>query len=485
MSVSIIDFIIIIVYILATTLFGAWFVRKSKTLEGFTLADHLIPGWAIGLSLLATYLSSISFLANPGKSYASDWRPFVFSLTLPIAIILAARFFIPLYRNTVKTTAYEYLEQRFGIWARVYMGAAYILLQIGRFAVVLYLIALALAAFLNVSISALILILGGLTILYTLLGGFAAVIWTDVVQSVVLLVGGILCLLLIIMDIPGDWEQLINTADNHNKFSLGPMEMDFMIQGFWVIFIFGLVENIKNFSVDQNYIQRFLSASSEHEAIKSLWLGGLLYIPVSALFFLIGTALFVYYLQVPALELPSKPDQIFPFFIVNKLPAGMVGLVIAAVMAAGMSTLDSSLNSSSTVWTIDFYKRILRPAADDSEQLRTIRIATAVIGIIGTLASLFMLEAKTVLDIWWKISAIFGGGMLGLFLLGVMFKRITSLHALFAVILGILFIAWAIASPLLLPLASAWRFPLHPMMTGLAGTLVIVLSGVFLSYVRK
>jgi SSS family solute:Na+ symporter len=485
MSVSIIDFIINIVYILATTLFGAWFVRKSKTLEGFTLADHLIPGWAIGLSLLATYLSSISFLANPGKSYTSDWRPFVFSLTLPIAIILAARFFIPLYRNTVKTTAYEYLEQRFGIWARLYMGAAYILLQIGRYAVVLYLIALALAAFLNTSISALILILGGLTIIYTLLGGFAAVIWTDVVQSIVLLAGGILCLLLIIMDIPGGWEQLLQTAVSHDKFSLGPMNLNMMIQGFWVIFIFGIVENIKNFSVDQNYIQRFLSASSEHEAVKSLWLGGLLYIPVSALFFLIGTALFVYYLHVPAFDLPSKPDQIFPFFIVNKLPTGMVGVVIAAVMAAGMSTLDSSLNSSSTVWTIDFYKRILRPAADDSKQLRTIRIATAVIGVIGTLAALFMLEVKTVLDIWWKISAIFGGGMLGLFLLGIIFKRVTSQHALLAVILGVIFTAWAMASPLLLPLASAWRFPLHPMLTGLAGTLVIVVSGVLISYVRK
>jgi SSS family solute:Na+ symporter len=287
------------------------------------------------------------------------------------------------------------------------------------------------------------------------------------------------------MDIPGGWEQLLQTAVSHDKFSLGPMNLNMMIQGFWVIFIFGIVENIKNFSVDQNYIQRFLSASSEHEAVKSLWLGGLLYIPVSALFFLIGTALFVYYLHVPAFDLPSKPDQIFPFFIVNKLPTGMVGVVIAAVMAAGMSTLDSSLNSSSTVWTIDFYKRILRPAADDSKQLRTIRIATAVICVIGTLAALFMLEVKTVLDIWWKISAIFGGGMLGLFLLGIIFKRVTSQHALLAVILGVIFTAWAMASPLLLPLASAWRFPLHPMLTGLAGTLVIVVSGVLISYVRK
>src|SRR5210317_632908 len=139
-TVATLDYVIALIYMLATAGFGAWFVRRSGTMQGFTLAGKLIPGWAIGMSLLATYLSSISFLANPGKSYASDWRPFVFSLTLPIAIIIASRWFIPLYRNTVKTTAYEYLEQRFGLWARAYMGIAYILLQIGRFAVVLYLI---------------------------------------------------------------------------------------------------------------------------------------------------------------------------------------------------------------------------------------------------------------------------------------------------------------------------------------------------------
>ena len=368
-TVATVDYVIAILYVLATAGFGAWFVRRSNTMEGFTLAGKLIPGWAIGLSLLATYLSSISFLANPGKSYASDWRPFVFSLTLPIAIFVATRWFIPLYRNSVKTTAYEYLEQRFGVWARVYMGAAYILLQIGRFAVVLYLTALALASLLAMDTATLILLLGGLTIAYTLIGGFAAVIWTDVVQSVVLLLGGVFCLYLLLSQMPGGWEQLSATATRQGKFALGSMDADLLVQGFWVIFIFGIVENLKNFSVDQNYVQRFLSAPSEAEARKSLWLGGLLYIPVSALFFMIGTALFVYYLNVPAAGLPEQADKVFPYFIVNELPTGLVGLVIAGVLAAGMSTLDSSLNSSATVWTVDFYKRLLRSDADDARQV--------------------------------------------------------------------------------------------------------------------
>jgi len=477
-SISSIDLMIIVVYILATTAFGAWFVKRSGDMKGFTLAGNLIPGWAIGLSLMATYLSSISFLANPGKTYASDWRPFVFSLTLPIAIWIAAKWFIPLYRNHVQTTAYEYLEARFSLWARLYMGVAYILLQVGRFAVVLYLTALALAALLGVDIKMLILSLGALTIIYTLLGGFAAVIWTDVVQSLVLLLGGLVCLVLLISGLDGGWAQLQSVASAHHKFDLGSMDFDLMIQGFWAIFIFGIVENLKNFSVDQNYVQRFLSAPSEREAKKALWLGGLLYIPISALFFMIGTTLFVYYLNMPPNDLPAKADQIFPYFIVHELPVGVVGIVIAGVLAAGMSTLDSSLNSSATVVTIDFYKRVFNPDADDAAQLRMIRLSTALIGVLATLASLIMINAKTALDVWWQISAIFGGGMLGLFLSALLLPKLTSKQALIATLTGVVFVAWASASKLGVEMDV--EFPLHTIMIGVVGTLLILASATML-----
>ena len=483
-TVATIDYVIASLYVLATAGFGAWFVRRSNTMEGFTLAGKLIPGWAIGLSLLATYLSSISFLANPGKSYASDWRPFVFSLTLPIAILVATRWFIPLYRNTVKTTAYEYLEQRFGVWARVYMGAAYILLQIGRFAVVLYLTALALASLLATDTATLIVLLGGLTIAYTLVGGFAAVIWTDVVQSVVLLLGGMFCLYLLLSHMPGGWEQLSATAARQDKFALGSMDADLLVQGFWVIFIFGIVENLKNFSVDQNYVQRFLSAPSEAQARKSLWLGGLLYIPVSALFFMIGTALFVYYLNVPAAGLPEQADKVFPYFIVNELPTGLVGLVIAGVLAAGMSTLDSSLNSSATVWTVDFYKRLLRSDADDARQVTVIRTATAIIGVLATAASLLMIDAKSALDVWWKLSAVFGGGMLGLFLCALFYRHMQPRQAIFATMVGVLFVAWATITSTWFT-DTGWGFPLHVMMIGVCGTLVIVVTGFLVSWQKR
>ncbi len=483
-SISSIDYLIIALYLVGTTALGTWFVKRSGDMKGFTLAGNLIPGWALGLSVMATYFSSISFLANPGKSYASDWSPFVFSLTLPIAMLFASKWFIPLYRNQVKTTAYEYLEQRFSLWARLYMSTAYILLQIGRFAVVLYLTALAIAALMDVDIKVLIVILGVLTVMYTLLGGFAAVVWTDVVQAVVLLLGALLCLFILLFNMPGGWEQFTAVAAREHKFSLGAMDFNLMIQGFWVIFIFGIVENLKNFSVDQNYIQRFLSASSEKEARKALWLGGLIYIPISALFFLIGTALYVYYLNVPAGTLPAKADEVFPYFIVHELPVGLVGLVIAAVLAAGMSTLSSSLNSSATVYTIDFYKRVLKTEAGDHAQLNMVRLATGIIGTLATLASLLMINAKTALDIWWQMSAIFGGGMLGLFLSAVLMPRLRSGQALVATMVGLIFVAWATGSKLWF-VDAAWGFGLHTMMIGVIGTLLIVATAFLLQFSNR
>ncbi len=480
-SLPSLDLLIVFIYLLGTAIFGAWFIKRNNTMEAYVLGSRKLPGWAIGISILGTYLSSISFLANPGKSFASNWNPFVFSLSLPIACIIAGSFFIPFYRKRVATTAYQHLEERFGYWARAYAGISLIMLQIGRIAVVLYLVALAVSQLVGWDLITVILALGLLTIAYTAAGGFEAVIWTDVVQSVVLLGGALLCLLLLLINIPGGMGAAIDSAMEQGKFSLGSMDWDLAVQGFWVIMLFGIVENLKNFGVDQNYVQRFLSARSDKEAVRSMWIGGLTYIPVSALFFLIGTMLFVYYQAVPTPDLPSKPDQVFPFFIVTQLPTGVVGIVIAAVLAAGMSTLDSSLNTSATVWAIDFYSRWKKKGADDHKLLAVTRWTTVIIGIIGTGAALLMIEVKTALDVWWQISAVFGGGMLGLFLLGLIVPGATTRAAQIATIIGILVVAWNNLLPKLEIIPQWAVLPLHPLLVGLAGTASILFFGWLLS----
>lgn len=475
------DLAIILVYLLGTTVLGIWFMGRNKTLDAYTLGSRSLPWGALGLSILATYLSSISFLANPGKTYASDWRPFVFSLSLLPACWIAARWFIPLYRSRVQTTAYDHLERRFGYWARAYAGGSLLLLQIGRIAVVLYLLALVMGELLGWEVHLVILGLGLLTLLYTALGGFVAVVWTDVAQSLVLLVGALSCVGLLLAAIPGGLGTVLEVSLSQDKLGLGGFELDFLHQGFWVILLFGLVENLRNFGIDQNYVQRFLCAPTEQAARRSLWLGGLIYIPVSALFFLIGTLLFVHYQIAPAPNLPEKPDQVFPFYIVTQVPAGLVGIIISAILAAGMSTLSSSLNSAATVWTLDFYQRGWRPDADDAQLLRTTRRATVGIGLLGTTASLAMLEVRTVLDIWWEISAVFGGGMLGLFLLGLLVPRARSRHALLATALGLLVVAWGTSSKYLSGDGPLPAFPVHSLLIGLAGTLTLLVSGWLLS----
>ncbi len=475
-SLPILDLVVICGYVLGIVVFGAWFYRKSGTLEGFTVGSRNLPGWAIGLSILATYLSSISFLALPGKSYPGTWNAFVFSLTVPIACWVSARYFIPLYRETLQTTAYEHLESRFGYWARAYCGVALILLQIGRIAVVLYLVSLAMNQLLGWNIVAVILVLGFLTILYTVVGGIEAVIWTDVVQAVVLLGGGMVCAGLLLLRMPGGATAALATAWEQNKFSLGSWNFNLAIQGFWMVFIFGIVDNLRNFGVDQNFVQRFLAAKSEAEARKSLWIGGLLYVPVSALFLLIGTLLFLYYGaldQTPA-GFPDEGDKVFPFFIVSELPAGLTGLVIAGVMAAGMSTLDSSINVSATVFTVDFYKRIIRNPVDDARLLSVTRWSSVAFGCLGTLASLMMITQETVLDVWWKFSSIFGGAMLGLFLTGVVVRNATSRGAMLGAIAGVLVIVWGTALPNTEGSTGWHRFPYHANMIGPISTLVIV-----------
>jgi len=464
-----VDLAVIAVYIVGVVVFGSYFMGRSKTLEGFTVGSRSLPGWAVGLSILGTYVSSISFLANPGKSYLGNWTPFVFGLGLPIACWIASRYFIPLYRDKLQTTAYEHLEGRFGYWARAYSGISLVLLQIGRIGVVLYLISLAMSEFVPLTVPQLILVLGILTILYTVLGGIEAVIWTDVVQTIVLLGGGVACCVLLLMKVP---EGGLQQAWDAGKFDFGGWDFNLAKEAFWVVFIFGIVDNLRNFSVDQNYVQRFLAAESEREARKSVWLGGLSYLPVSALFFLIGTLLYLFYQAQPPAALPTEADKVFPFFIVNTLPVGVRGLVIAALLAAGMSTLDSSINASATVFTVDFYKRFFK--ADDARLLWITRGTTVVVGVIGMGTSLFMIKEKSVLDAWWKISGVFGGGMLGIFFLGLMVPRASRRHAIVAVIAGVVVIAWGTFCR---GEDAAVRFPFHPFMIGPCGTLTIVLVG--------
>jgi len=517
------DFFVLVVYMLGVFGLGCWFARKSGTTNEFMAAGRSLPGWAVGLSVFGTYVSSIGFLGNTGKAFSGNWNSWVFGLSLPIAAVIAVRYFVPLYRREQNVSAYYQLEKRFGPWARLYAMASYLLSQLARIGTILYLVALALAPLTGWDIKVIILVTGMLVTIYTLLGGIEAVIWTDVVQSVVLVGGALLCAAVLLFGEGG--EQLFEIAQQNKKFSLGsfsvkPSMLSAPDPTFWMVLAYGIFINLTNFGIDQSFVQRYITAKSDADAKFSVWLACLLFPVVSALLFFIGTGIFSYQTMRPELlekerveaaqklsediekgdvkpESVETPelyeaeilkrigDKALPRFIIRKLPSGLAGLLIAAIFAAAMSSVDTSLNSSATLVLVDVYQRYVRPDADERASMKVLYGATLVFGVIGTLAALAMLQVKSALDTWWYLQGIFTGGMLGLFLLGLISKRARNQDAVFAVVIGLGFILWMSLSqsPYWPGALDDFANPLHKFMTNVIGTSVIVIVGVLVASV--
>lgn len=486
---EIIDLVVFFAYLIGITLFGSSFFRKNKSSEAFTLGNSNIPAWVIAMSIFATFVSSISFLALPGNAYLTNWNAFVFSLSIPLALIVAVKYFVPLYRKINSPSAYTFLETRFGPWARIYVSAFYLLTQVMRVGTILYLLALALHAVVGWDITTIIIITGIAVALYSLLGGFQAVVWTDAIQGIILIAGALVSVIYIIFNMPEGPGQLFSIAAESDKFSLGSFSSSLSEPTFWVVLVYGIFINLQNYGIDQNYVQRYMASRSEREAKRSAFWGGMIYVPVSLLFVFIGTALFSFYhsgaASLPAaLQQEGMSDRIFPYFIVSQLPTGITGLLIASVFAAGMSTISTSFNSSATVFLTDYYKRYSKEPVTEKKSMRVLYLSSLIISIIGILIGIAMINVKSALDVWWKMASIFSGGMLGLFLLAA-FSRITkSTGALVGVIAGLLVILWLTVLPLVgLDLFSASHF--HSFLTIVFSTVTIFFVGFFVSLLGK
>jgi solute:Na+ symporter, SSS family len=483
----ILDLAIFIVYMLAIVGFGVSFSFRKRTASDFTTGGGRLPAWAIGMSIFATFVSSISFLALPGNAYSGNWNGFVFSLSIPLAAWIAVKYFVPLYRRLKSESAYFYLEQRFGTWARIYASICYLLTQLARMGAIMYLLALPMNALLGWSIPSIIIVTGISVVVYAMWGGIEAVIWTDAVQGIILIGGALACLGVIFIGMPEGGSSIFSIANEADKFSLGSFKLDFTTSTFWMILVYGLFINLQNFGIDQSYVQRYLTAKTEAEAKKSTWLGSLLYVPVSFVFFFIGTALFAYYQAQPRL-LPEglAGDKVFPYFIVNQLPVGVTGLLIASIFAAGMSTVSTSINSSATVILSDHFSKYIHSNPSEKLSLRVLRLSSLVMGLLSIVVGLAFNGVTSALEAWWALSSIFSGGILGLFLLGLLSKA-KNPQAVFAVFLGVLVICWMSLSAILIQngMSEAFANPLHTNMTIVMGTLTIFLVGFGLTWVGR
>ncbi len=420
-------------YMLALVAMGVYFSRREKTTDDFFKAGGRIPWWAAGLSIYGTQLSAITFMAIPAKTFATDWRLFLGNM----AIIMVAPFiiflFLPFYRRLNVTTAYEYLERRFNLVARLLGSVMFMLLQFGRIGIVLFLPSIALAVATGMNVSFCIVVMGALCIVYTVLGGIEAVVWTDVLQVIVLLGGAILCLIVIPFHVPGGWNAMNDIADAAGKLRLLDFRLDLTTMTFFVVVVGCFGANIISYGSDQTVIQRYLTTKDERSAARGIWTNALMCIPGSLIFFGMGTALFAFYKSNPQALNPtlSKGDAIFPWYIVTQLPPGVAGLLIAGVFAAAMSSLDSSMNSVATAFTTDFYRRF-KPEASDHSCLTLARVVTVVVGVLGTAFALMMAQwgIKSLWDQFATFLGLFGGGLGGLFLLAIFTRRTHGLGAI-------------------------------------------------------
>lgn len=418
-----INYLTLITYLGLMVWMGWYFSRKNKTTEDYFLAGGRIPWWAAGLSIYATMLSAITYLSQPALAYAFDWQAYLGYFTILLVVPIITAFYLPFFRKLNITTAYEYLEKRFNIIVRMFGSSSFVLFQLVRMGIVVYLPALALSTVVGIDIYLAIIVMGILAILYTYMGGMEAVIWTDVVQVIVLMAGLVIGLIFIAIEIGVGY--IFDTALADGKLQMVDLRISFTEVVTWSLFIGSFALTLIPYTTDQAVVQRYMTTSSEKEARKSIWLNGIISIPAGLLIFAMGTFLYVYFKEHPEfLNVGMQNDSVFPLFITNHLPPGVAGLVIAGIFSASMSSLDSSMHSISTVVTVDFYKRFSK-SYSDIKGLKMAKWTTVVVGVFGTLIACLMaaFPVKSLFFLFQEVIGLLGSAMAGIFILGIFVKK--------------------------------------------------------------
>lgn len=402
--------------------------NMQRTTSGFFLGGGKIPWWAAGLSIFGSKLSALTFIAIPAKAYATDWVYLLNNIMIVVVAPIVVYFYLPYFRKLKLTSVYEYLNIRFNRQVKWLGSLTFVLFQVSRLGIVIYLPALVLSAVTGINIFICIIGTSLITTAYSVSGGIEAVVWTEVMQVGVLLGGALATLFFIAGSLDGGVNQLVTEAMAHDKFRLAITDWTITEPVLWVVFVGGFLTQLVTYSSDQVVVQRYLTTSTEKEAKKSIYTNAILVIPASLIFFSVGTALWVFYRHHPAALNPhGRTDDIFPWYISNQLPSGLAGLVIAGLFAATMSTISSSMNSIATVITTDFYQSV-RPASTDRQRFVFARWTTVVLGALGCLIAVYMvyLRNASIWDQYIKIIGLFGGCLAGMFVAGIFFPRVNS-----------------------------------------------------------
>ncbi|PAV30826.1 Na+/proline symporter [Virgibacillus profundi] len=420
-----INWVVLIVYLIAMLGVGLYFTKKAgKNTDAFFTASGKIPAWAAGFSIYATTLSAITFMSTPEQAFLTDWSYAAGNLAIFAIIPILIYFYIPFFKKLNVTTAYEYLEERFGPSLRVIGSLLFVLFHIGRVAIVIYLPTLAITSVSEINPVLIAAAVGGLCIIYTFLGGMEGVIWSDVIQGILLLGGAILVVALGIFAVDGGFSTVLADAVSDDKLiTMENFQLGTAAAAIPIIFLGSIFNSLHQYTASQDVVQRYQTTSSTKETNKSLWTNGVLALVTIPIFYGMGTVLYSYYNNVEALPAGFNTSAVVPYFIVTTLPVGVAGLLIAAIFAACQSTISSSLNSISACITVDFKQRFF--SKDKSNDVALARWVIIIAGILGLAAALYLVSTNR--DETWNlflaITGLFGVPIAGIFALGIFTRR--------------------------------------------------------------
>lgn len=437
------DILVLIVYFVSMTLMGLYFARHAKSTEGYFVGNRAYPGWLIGISLFGTTISSITFVGYPADGFKTAYLRYLICLMLPVGVLIASRLFVPFFRRGKITSAFQYLEGRYGPKTRVYAASVFIIAQCIRLSLIQYLVALLMNKITGWDVTSCILIGGAVTAFYTILGGIEAVIWTDFVQSIILTAGGLLVLLVILHKLPGGLSQIISVASADGKFMLGDLDVSdgklhpapwgFALdrKTISMLLLVGLFQWLAEYSSNQEVIQKYCASKSAKDARRAMWICCWCCVPTWGYFMFLGTSLYVFYKIFPdpnatdMLTGVRKAEEILPYFVTTQLPEGLSGIVIAAVLAAAMSSMSSAMNSISAVAITDIYKRHMVRDKGDRHYVIIAKWVTFVSSVIMVAGAYLLLrsESKTLQHLSTEFASIIAGGLLGLYMLGFFTTR--------------------------------------------------------------
>jgi len=474
------DLFILGLYLIGVVLFGSWVGGRQKNLSDYLLGGKTLPWWAILGSIVATETSTVTFLSVPGIAYEPGGN--LQFLQLAIGFIagrfLVIAFLLPLYFRGEIYSAYEVLKDRFGGTTERVSSLAFIVMRTLADGLRLYLTALVLEKVVGIPLSTCIILIGVGTIVYTCMGGMKSVVWNDCLQFVIYIAGAIFAFAVIIDKLPNGWSDFQQFAVSHHKMSMFDFSWDLSNKySFWAGLVGGLFLSMATHGADQLMIQRYLGARSQRDAAKALGISGFVVFAQFALFLLLGIALAAFYTSFPPETAFAKSDEVFATFIIDNLPVGIKGITLAAVFAAAMSTLSSSLSSTTSALVNDFYLPLTATKKQPAELVKTSRYFTALFGIaqisVGIAAN--YLIAESVVGNVFKIAAISTGLILGIFFLATFSKRASQIPALLGFLIGlatVLYVAFA------MPDQVAW--PWYTLIGAMTVFFVGIIGSIFL-----